>query len=310
MDDMSFDCIVIGAGPEARAAGNLLARFRRRVLVIDGESSPVPWIAAPDRHRHGRRPATGGASAIVRGKRGGGAAIAAGLVAGVQVVDGGFGVDTLGGAYRARALVLATGLRQRRPEMPDAAHARALATGLLRYDLPRGGSGLADSDVAVLGDARHGPGRALRLRRTCERVTLMMTPDGGEPDAAARVRLAAAGIMLEPGPARIGDLPDDRIGFCLDDGRLRYFDTCFVALGSEAGSQLPAMLGCRLDADGCVVADAQQATTVEGVWTAGDAARAADPDAASEAAIAVTAAVSGKRQAAIVAAAVHGFLIH
>lgn len=297
MDDTSFDCIVIGAGPAGRDAGNLLARYRRRVLVIDGNTGRAPWLPpvapasiklasttpdpapAPTKSQRAKAAVSKSGDTKRAPKKSDVVAdVTPAMVSGVEFVDGGFGVTTLGGAYRARTILLATDIRMRRPDMPDAAHDRAVGAGLLHY--PGDTVDLAGKDVAVLGDAEHGPPEAMRLRGLGVKTTLLLTPDAGLLDAATVALLRAADVTVPAASARIGELGDGRIGFCLDDGRLLYFDTCLVALGQHVpASGLATMLGCRIADDGGIVADARRATSVAGVFSAagggGDPARVA-----------------------------------
>ena len=41
---LRHECLIIGAGPAGLTAATYLARFRRRVLVVDGGASRASWI--------------------------------------------------------------------------------------------------------------------------------------------------------------------------------------------------------------------------------------------------------------------------
>ena len=48
------------------------------------------------------------------------------------------------------------------------------------------------------------------------------------------------------------------------------FDSVYPALGSDARTELAAMIGAKLSEECCLVADRHQRTTIEGVYAAGD----------------------------------------
>ncbi|MDP1643091.1 MAG: NAD(P)-binding protein, partial [Phenylobacterium sp.] len=45
---LEFEAVIVGAGPAGMTAATYLARFRRRVLVVDGGPSRATWI--PESH--------------------------------------------------------------------------------------------------------------------------------------------------------------------------------------------------------------------------------------------------------------------
>ncbi|MGN6524801.1 MAG: FAD-dependent oxidoreductase, partial [Burkholderiaceae bacterium] len=44
MPEALLDCIIIGAGPAGLTAATYLARFRRRIAVLDGGASRASYI--------------------------------------------------------------------------------------------------------------------------------------------------------------------------------------------------------------------------------------------------------------------------
>ena len=90
---------------------------------------------------------------------------------------------------------------------------------------------------------------------------------------AERTQLVARAIgIVEDAVARIV-VEDDRLtGVELDDGRIVPRDAVFVPPTFVPHSDLLAPLGCEVDASGWVVTGENGATSVPGVWVAGNVA--------------------------------------
>lgn len=289
----TIDALIVGGGPAGLTAAVYLARYKRSLALIDAGEPRARWIPTshnipgfPDgisgdelldrmrRHaeRYGARPTPGTVTAIVR--------------------DGeGFRAETSAGAIRARAVLMATGVVNKRPpQVADAGHDAAVAAGRLRYCPVCDGYEAAGQRIAVLGADSHGVEEALFLRRWSADITLV--PSRFEDVSAAdRARLEAAGGRLIDTAVNAIGFDADGVTLRLADGATERFDTLYPALGSEPRSDLGRQLGARLTSAGCVTADSHMMTTVEGVWTTGDVVAGLDQVAVAtgQAAIAATA---------------------
>jgi thioredoxin reductase (NADPH) len=84
-----------------------------------------------------------------------------------------------------------------------------------------------------------------------------------------RDRLNSIAITIIDGPARDFELTAAKIGFACAAGKC-WFDTMYPALGSEARSELAIALGADCSDEGCIRVDNHQATSVPGLFAAGD----------------------------------------
>ena len=107
-----------------------------------------------------------------------------------------------------------------------------------------------------------------------------------------RHRAEAAGIaIVEDGIASVV-IEDGKIrSLTSHTGSCRPFDAIYSALGSKARSDIVRDLGTKIDNKGCVMTDAHQRSSTDGLFIAGDVARSLDQIsvAMGEAAIAATA---------------------
>jgi thioredoxin reductase (NADPH) len=173
------------------------------------------------------------------------------------------------GTAVARAVLLATGVTNRRPPMEEDLHDDALARGLVRYCPICDGYEVTDKRVGVIGSDSHGVAEALFIRSYTADVTLIA------PDKALRLkpddhqRLKEAGINCIDGPAQAVAIAQDCIVVDTAEGH-HAFDSIYPALGSDTHTQLAEMVGADLSSDACIKVDSHQRTNVAGLYAAGD----------------------------------------
>lgn len=257
--DRAYEAIVVGAGPAGLTAAVYLARFRRRVLVLDGGPSRAAWI--PESHNTPGFPAGISGSALLQRLRDQaeeyGAAISAARVDRLQQTSDGFRLHVRDVHLEAPTVLLATGLIDRLPDIPgvDAALAASLARVCPICDAYEA----IDARLAVLGDGPLAMREAEFLRTYSPDVTVLML--GDEAPGSADVL-----------PVALGDIRfEDREVLLARQGLAEQrFDHLYLALGCTIQADLATGLGARQDNSGKLLADAHQMTTVDGLYVAGD----------------------------------------
>lgn len=290
--DRPVDCLIIGAGPAGLTAAIYLARFHLRIALVDGGHSRAALI--PRTHNHAGYPGGIKGTELLRLMREQAAAFGAvaeqAEVESLVHEDGQFTASSSRQSWRARTVLLATGVVNNRPRMATEDHDEALARGLLRYCPICDGYEASDKRIGVIGTGSHGHDEALFLRGFSARVTLI-APDGTHGcDAPERERLRQAGVDLADGPCAPLRIAGDEIIAPTPQGDLA-FDTIYPALGSVIRSDLALALGARATSEGCIEIDAHQRTSVPGLYAAGDVTRGLDQisHAMGQAAVAATA---------------------
>ncbi len=263
------DAIVIGGGPAGLTAALYLARFRRSVLLLDAAQSRLSKI--PRSHNYpGFAEGVTGTSLLATLREQTLRYPVHSVTAEVHTVQRhgeGFEVGWAGGSARARQVLLATGVTDIPPAMPYVLE--ALRAGVLRYCPVCDGYEVIDQAVGVIADGEAGVGEALYLRHFTPHVTLFMEQGAAALDADARRRLMEAGIAW-------ADAPIDGIRHWEDRITVRHgeretaCDSLYCALGLDIHTSLAQQLGAQVDDDGYLVIDRHHATTVPGLWSAGD----------------------------------------
>jgi thioredoxin reductase (NADPH) len=273
MDEPTLDCLVVGGGPAGLTAAIYLARFHLDILVVDGGKSRASLI--PCTRNHAGYPDGIEGTELIRRMREQackyGAKIETEFVTKLErdQKTGLFTATWGSGSASARAVLLATGITNRRPPMDEDLHDDALARGLVRYCPICDGFEVTDKRIGVIGSGSHGVAEALFLRSYTADVTLIA------PDKALRLKpednktLKNAGIECVDGPAQAVAIADKCITVDTAEGHYT-FDSIYPALGSDTHTQLAEMVGAKLAPDGCILCDDHQRASVPGLYAAGD----------------------------------------
>jgi thioredoxin reductase len=267
--DFDMDVAIIGGGAAGLSAALVLGRARRRTVVFDdGAPSNAPAHAIGGLlGQDGTAPlellAAGRAQLAelpsVELRRTTASAVAAGPD----------GVEVEG--VRARALLLATGMRYRLPDLPGVAE----LWGDTVFHCPFcHGWEVRDQPLAVLADGPHAVMAAQLLRGWSDDVVLLSDPRGLAPEG--RAALAAAGVPLDGREvsglrARNGRLEAVRFA---DGGELPRGGLLVRAV-LEPRAPLLGELGLERTDAGTVAVDGWGKTNVLHVWAAGDVAEPA-----------------------------------
>jgi thioredoxin reductase (NADPH) len=272
MTDVIYDCVVIGGGPAGLTAAIYLARYHLVVMVIDKGGSRAATIPLSRNHA-GFPEGISGLDLLTRMRAQAekyGATLRQGSVVTIEKDGNVFSIRTAAGEnVAARTVLIATGVFNRRPAMPEAVHNDAVARSLLRYCPICDAYEITDQRVAVIGTGDRGVNEAVFLRSFTKDVTLVSPALEHELTAIHIARLKKYGIAIVNGPAERIGLHDEAISVRTSRGSMA-FAAVYPALGSDIHSELAALLGAKRTDEGCIVVDCHQRASVPGLYAAGD----------------------------------------
>jgi thioredoxin reductase (NADPH) len=248
-----YDCLIIGGGPAGLTAALYLARFRRRVLVLDAGDSRAASISRTHNHP-GFADGISGRSLlrILREQAEKySAEIVSDTVTSLNDGDGTFEAHTKHNRLKARYIVLATGITDRSPDIEHS------DTGVLREKVRFcpvcDGFEATNKRIAVYGPFNQAAPKARFLRAYSPSVTLIPTQSHPTPNAEEPFEVAATATTIY---AHAGGLD-----VTLSDGRTKRFDLLYPAMGCLPHAQLASSLGAKTN--DVVVSDLHQLVVAE-----------------------------------------------
>ena len=264
----SWDCIIVGAGPAGLNAALVLGRARWRVLVFDN-AAPGNYAT---REMHGVLGHDGLDPAELRARGRAelaryGVQVVTLEVQGAEVLDGAVRVTSDGRTELTRTVLLATGMLDEVPAIPGFADVWGTSAHTCPYC---DGFEHRDERLAVLAAGDRGEHLAVLLRQWSDDVILLSNgPHNLAADQLERVQ--AVGIPVIETAVVALDSEDGRLRHVrLGDGRSLDRDALFFYVGWRLRNDVARTLGCGLRDDGSIAVDANQATTIERVYAAGN----------------------------------------
>jgi thioredoxin reductase len=272
-----YDVLVVGGGPAGLSAALLLGRSRRSVLLCDaGEPRNAASHAAHSfLTRDGTPPAELRRIAREQVAAYPSVELSASAVVAATADDGRFtAVLSDGQAVAARAVVLATGVRDELPAIDG--FAEMWGTSVFHCPYCDGWE-VRDQPLAVYANGADAESTMTMtsLIRHWSRDLVLLT-DGPAPlDAEQRGRLAALRVELREAPvARLEGERGQLQRIVFTDGSSLARSALFVRPRQHPRTELAAALGCALSdgppLPGLLQIDAMGQTTVPGVYAAGD----------------------------------------
>lgn len=269
-DSSALDCLVIGGGPAGLTAALYLARFLRRVAVVDGGDSRADWI--PKSHNHPGFPDGIGGRDLLRRLREQaahyGVAPEPGTVEDVRRVGDVFEASVGASVTRAKHILLATGVVDREPDLPNVT--QAMRAGLLRQCPICDGFEARGKRIVIIGQDRLAAGEALFLHRYSQDILLTGANKPLECEDILREKVEALGVRISRSPLVGLECEPGRARLTFEDGSECEAEVVYSALGISPRSGLAARLGLDMTEDLRVVTDAHQRTSVEACYAAGD----------------------------------------
>lgn len=268
-----MDCLIIGGGPAGLITATYLARYRRNVKLIDAGSSRASLI--PTSHNYPGFPdGISGEEILARLRAQAqrhGVEITAGVVDRLRKGDDGSFIGNYGAdSVQAAAVVLATGVVDVEPELPNLKD--AIKQGYVRHCPICDGYEVIDQKVAVIGYGEHLFKEALFIRNYTADLTLFSLGRAIELTDAQCQQLFAQGIEVIEEPIAEVFIEGTRISALRGaEDKMYRFDTLYSALGTRVRSELARELGVDCDEQGDLLVDLKRLqTSIPGLYAAGD----------------------------------------
>lgn len=261
------DVAVVGGGPAGLTAATYLRRFHRSCLVLHSGDSRAQWIPESN-NCPGFPQGVSGVELLRRMKEqaaGFGTRFEEALVEAIERRDGGFVLSAQARTWRARCVILATGLADKLPDAPWVES--AVACGAMRLCSVCDAYEASDTRIGVYGPSKDIPAHGRFLRAYSEQVFLLPTDDGDGGEEMREAR--AAGVRVLAAGGALG-FDGRQCSYTAPDGSAATFDSVYPFLGAYTTAGIAAAVGAALSETGEILVDKHQMTNVPNLFAIGD----------------------------------------
>lgn len=276
MEQNIYDLIIIGAGPAGLTASIYASRYKMRNMVIGslpGGTISEAWIVE-NFPTFNQIPGAELAQRMYEHAKELGAEMILDDVKDVSREDRFFRITiTEGKEYLAKNILIATGSQARRLNLPD--EEKYLGKGIV-YCATCDAYFFKGKTVAIVGAANSAITAALLLSTLADKVYLIYRSENLKADpvwvdkvkADAKITLIAnTNISGLAGENKLEKIILDKP---YNNSTELAVDGLFIEIGVVPNTVLTNKIGVKVDEKGYIVVDGAQATSVPGVWAAGD----------------------------------------
>jgi len=268
--DKVWDCIIIGGGPAGLTAALYLARYRRKIVIVDLGNSRANLI--PLSHNYPGFPdGISGEDLLSRLRQQLSSykvpVIKATVESLEQINEEKFLVQTENTTITAQNIILATGVKDIEPRLADIYD--GIEKGLIRHCPVCDAFEVINKKIAVLGHGKAGLGEAIFLRDYTDEVSLITL---GEPVNWTKKDMKSiqeSNITIIPTTIKAIALTAHLAKITFSDQRVVQFDSIYSALGCVKNNKLATGLKLKLKG-GSIIVNKDQQTSIKGIYAAGD----------------------------------------
>ena len=269
--EWDVDCAIVGGGPGGLVSALYLRRFKRSAVVINAGSPRAAWI--PRTHNLFGFPRGISGQALLRRLNRHVNKLDTNRIHGSAVVKKhghGFEVSVDGAVIKARKIILATGIEDGQPEIPNLNDLRV--RGLLRYCSICDGFDFRDQVITVLAHNDAGIQKALFLRHFSKKIHIVLPEEMNV--APIRIKELREGrIKLHRGKVvALGPSASPKgIFTALSGGKTLWSRVVYPMLGCVVrDSSFQNMRGLSRTKAGFLIITTEQRLSVPGMFGVGD----------------------------------------
>jgi len=275
MTEGTYDVIIIGGGPAGLTAGIYTARHGLNTLIIEGSRlGGKSWGNHRVENYPGFPEGVTGTELMERfisQTRRFGAEFKDETAVNLMDLGENKMVQTRGGVYESKAVVVATGIRKKQLSVPGEMEFKGRGVS---YCAICDGPFFTGKTVAVVGSGREAVEDALRLADVTEKVYAIPGTEGYNPEIEELHELHDNEKIEVLEEAELESIGGETLVSHVAlkggaTGRLD-LDGIFIILESVPTTDLLQGAGVETDGGGCIVVDKNQTTNVEGIFAAGD----------------------------------------
>lgn len=269
-----YEVIIVGGGPAGLSAALYLARYDRRAALFDAGHGRSTWHQV----NHNYLGFPGGVPArhlrelgyeqlaeyphVVTHKH---------KIDHMERRDGMFYASGQAGEWRARAVILCTGVIDHYPHFEGW---QDYVGRSMFWCITCDGYACKGEQVVVAGNNNDSASITLQLQRFTDRLTLLLNSEDNQISPVFMKRLRDANIPVIQDKIDAADGEDGYFrALVLKSGKRLELDQLFSHHGSTPQTDLALQLGVLTAENGYILVDTEQKTTVTGVYAAGDVTR-------------------------------------